>query len=156
MFSGVTMSHRHGLLPLRSHVLRLGPQQQLRLGPHHGPRWQGWPLTTTTRHPQVSCSTLLHSIQAALLLFLANLTITYWHTVVAPTAGWPHSWWTSVLRPVSVDWHWNWGQTFLSLSCFASGLVWFWFCLGVGRELFVLFVLLFCFICLGCLFVCLP
>lgn len=38
--------HQHPPLLLYSYRLRLCPQWQLRLGPCHGPRLQGWPLTT--------------------------------------------------------------------------------------------------------------
>ena len=44
MFSVVWISTP--TLLLCSHGLRHGPWQQLGLGPHHGPRWQGCPLTT--------------------------------------------------------------------------------------------------------------
>ena len=50
ILSSGNMSHRHWhqTLPWYSHRLRHGPQWQLGLGHHHGPRWQDWPLTTGT------------------------------------------------------------------------------------------------------------
>lgn len=43
--------HQHCPLPLHSHGPRHGPQHQLRLGPHHSPRWPGCPLLSTLEHP---------------------------------------------------------------------------------------------------------
>lgn len=37
--------HQHLPLPLHSPGLVYGPQQQLRPGPHHSPRWWGWTHT---------------------------------------------------------------------------------------------------------------
>jgi hypothetical protein len=54
--------------PLCSHGFRHSPQQQLRLGSQHGPRWQVWPLTTGYSSPPSSLQFHLFKLLKLLLV----------------------------------------------------------------------------------------
>lgn len=60
-----------GPLLLQSHGPRHSPQWQLRLGPHHGPRCPGWPLTTGCSFPPSSLHFHLSSLCPSCSTFLS-------------------------------------------------------------------------------------
>lgn len=82
----------------------LGPQLQLRLGPHHGRA--GHSPEANPLYPWVSSCISLNIAQAVPLPFLSHLTTTYSCSVVAPAAGRPYSWWPS-----------GWHPRFIYLTC---------------------------------------